>query len=649
MMKHNDTKCHMAKAMDVLNESGRTMTVTAHSSCTDIENFEEGFTCATPDNRSDTASSFKNKRRNVIVALVSVIVIILGTVCVTVLKSDRSQPQDSAAMTDDIDSPMMTEEMIPPVQSPPLDDLPTSEPSTSPAPTLSLITFSPPTSEPTSRPSNKPTARPSNAPSKSPITTNSSTASPVSVSPTDGVIYDAVIVGAGWSGIRAAQVLSNAGASVLVIEANDYIGGRSKTVNTIPGVPTDLGSEWLYTEGDYGSMTSILADSGLVDDAIESKATDSTYASGQVYSQQDGDNQAEMIDEVSIEQMHSKLWSQFLKFKTNLLKAFSDTSYADALEQFIEEIDPSNTDKQFLNHLLNWGEISMAGDTTMLSLSDLIWCWGEDCLGSETHYMSVPGVGFGSTAVSVADSLDADFKLNSKVVSIDYEDSNVIIAYEENGIKKKVTAQTALVTVSLGVLQAGTISFSPTLPESKQDAIDNMGFGLLNKCVMYWNSDDDIVWPEDYWFNLITPEDESSGMWNTFFNPSKLKGVPCLIGWIGGDEALAMEEQTDEEIIQQVMGNLRSMFPEISQPDEVMITRWGQDDNVRGSYSFNKVDRNFNDDASRLKERVGNIWFAGEATNLDTWQGTTVGAWDTGEEAGQDMVAALKRLNSEHI
>jgi len=249
--------------------------------------------------------------------------------------------------------------------------------------------------------------------------------------------------------------------------------------------------------------------------------------------------------------------------------------------------------------------------------------------------MSVPGVGFGSTAVSVADSLDADFKLNSKVVSIDYEESNVIISYEENGIKKKVTAQTALVTVSLGVLQAGTISFSPTLPESKQDAIDNMGFGLLNKCVMYWNSDDDIVWPEDYWFSLlITPEDESSGIWTSFFNPSKLKGVPCLIGLIGGDEALAMEEQTDEEIVQQVMGNLRSMFPAISQPDEVMITRWGQDDNVRGSFSFNKVDRIFNDDASRLKERVGNVWFAGEATDLYELHGTTVGAWDTGEEAG---------------
>ena len=56
---------------------------------------------------------------------------------------------------------------------------------------------------------------------------------------------------------------------------------------------------------------------------------------------------------------------------------------------------------------------------------------------------------------------------------------------------------TRLVTVPLGVLKANTISFVPDLPEKKQDAIDNMGYGLLNKAIMYWNNEDDIVWPDD--------------------------------------------------------------------------------------------------------------------------------------------------------
>ena len=59
-----------------------------------------------------------------------------------------------------------------------------------------------------------------------------------------------------------------------------------------------------------------------------------------------------------------------------------------------------------------------------------------------------------------------------------------------------------------------------------------------------------------------------------------------------------------------------------------------KDDHVRGLYLSNIVGRKFNDDASSLRKRVGNVWFDGEATTLDVWHATTAGAWDTGEEAG---------------
>lgn len=38
-----------------------------------------------------------------------------------------------------------------------------------------------------------------------------------------------------------------------------------------------------------------------------------------------------------------------------------------------------------------------------------------------------------------------------------------------------------LCTVPLGVLKSGALTFHPPLPEWKQQAINNMGFGLLNK------------------------------------------------------------------------------------------------------------------------------------------------------------------------
>ena len=90
----------------------------------------------------------------------------------------------------------------------------------------------------------------------------------------------------------------------------------------------------------------------------------------------------------------------------------------------------------------------------------------------ETNYMGAPGVGWGKVAAKYAKQFvdDGTVRMNSQVKEINTKlDPNfAIVTYvDENGQERTIEARTVLVTVSVGVLKAGTIKFAPRLPSYK--------------------------------------------------------------------------------------------------------------------------------------------------------------------------------------
>eukprot|EP00557_Chaetoceros_sp_GSL56_P000747 CAMPEP_0176497800 /NCGR_PEP_ID=MMETSP0200_2-20121128/11941_1 /TAXON_ID=947934 /ORGANISM="Chaetoceros sp., Strain GSL56" /LENGTH=603 /DNA_ID=CAMNT_0017895885 /DNA_START=290 /DNA_END=2101 /DNA_ORIENTATION=+ len=472
---------------------------------------------------------------------------------------------------------------------------------------------------------------------------------------------DVVVIGAGWAGLKAAQTLVASGKIVLVLEAKDYVGGRARSDNSfVEGSPTELGCEWLYT-GETDMSAYLMEEMGydffpryelhgLNESSIFLSTTTRDEISGQVVKITKVLNDTEKMayNDNIIDAYTSYLRSsaQFFYNNSGNIGVKQDESFADALEEFAWQQSGhlSKENKEVLYLYESELEIEFAGDDKNLSVKEL----GNDAGGyyeGGMRYTSVTGAGFGNIAHEFAKPFLSSIQLNAVVKEINHEhDSVVTVSYDDaNGVSRIAYAQTALVTVSLGVLKAGNIKFTPSLSKEKQDVIDAMGFGGLNKCIMVWDDPRDMVWPkDDLWFSLAAPGEQSYGKWTSFFNPSRYKSAPMLIGWTSGEDAVAIESQSDEEIMNDVMKSLKIMFPTISIPTNYIITRWNSDKHFKGAYAYSHVGRNMTADATNLGQNMNRLWFAGEATDTEGWHGTTIGAWNTGKYAALDILAFLE-------
>lgn len=63
---------------------------------------------------------------------------------------------------------------------------------------------------------------------------------------TDNNDVDVIIVGAGFAGMIAARELSRSGATVIVLDGRDRLGGRTWTKDSIIGLPIEMGGTWVH-------------------------------------------------------------------------------------------------------------------------------------------------------------------------------------------------------------------------------------------------------------------------------------------------------------------------------------------------------------------------------------------------------------------
>jgi monoamine oxidase len=189
----------------------------------------------------------------------------------------------------------------------------------------------------------------------------------------------------------------------------------------------------------------------------------------------------------------------------------------------------------------------------------------------------------------------------------------------------------------LGVLQSGRVRFGEPLHPKRQRAIDGLGMGLLNKCVLRF---DRVFWPKGAdWIDYLSPAQTLWADWTSYLHAT---GQPLLAGFNAARTADEVEALDDRATTALAMEALRAMFGSLV-PDPLgsQISRWRQDPFALGAYSFKAVGTSKKDRKALFgADWEGRLHFAGEAASQGQ-PATVHGALITGRETAKAILPGI--------
>ncbi|EAQ93382.1 hypothetical protein CHGG_01617 [Chaetomium globosum CBS 148.51] len=317
------------------------------------------------------------------------------------------------------------------------------------------------------------------------------------------------------------------------------------------------------------------------------------------------------------------------------------------IAQYKDLLDLTAQDFRLMNwHIANL-EYSNATNYRQLSLQGWDIDAGNEWEGGHSMvvggYQSVPrGLMHLPTSLNV--------KQKSPVSNITYTSGGTTgpatVTCEDGSI---VEADFVVSTIPLGVLKHGNVKFEPPLPSWKSDAIDRLGFGVLNKVILvykepFWDEDRDIfgVLRSPTIRHSLDQKDYASqrGRFFQWFNVTKTSGLPVLIALMAGDAGFDTEQTCNDDLVAEATSILRSVYgSRVPHPIEAVVTRWASDKFARGSYSSAGPDMKA-DDYDTMARPIGNLFFAGEHT-CGTHPATVHGAYLSGLRAASEVLDAM--------
>jgi monoamine oxidase len=415
-----------------------------------------------------------------------------------------------------------------------------------------------------------------------------------------------IVVGAGVAGLAAADAARCAGAEVIVLEARDRIGGRTWTVPLGAG-QVDLGAAWVHNP--VGNPVA----EALSSAAIQARNDGAFYSRMAVWS----DGWVDAPEATVLTAAVEADWDP-----GEALGALRDSDrFVDGVEWFL-----ANRELEGLSaELARFGLLWITGPLVVGALSERISLAGAAAYAEAGGGNLVPAGGYRALVELLSTGLE--IRLGTPVTEIEHGGGEVMV--HSGG--EKYLGDRVVVTVPLGVLRDGSLSFDPPLAPAHADAVERLAMGTLEKVALGFP---ERFWPDSLWQITHVAEDRSFPVW---FDFSRHVGSPTLVALYNPAATPGLAERPAGERVGPALEVLEKMFGSVLEPEEALTSDWAGDPWSRGSYSFIPIGAGVAD-MKRLAEPVSSrLVLAGEATVPESY-GTVHAAFRSGLRAAGHLL-----------
>jgi monoamine oxidase len=447
---------------------------------------------------------------------------------------------------------------------------------------------------------------------------------------------DVLIIGAGAAGLAAARDLAVAGRKVVVLEARERIGGRIFTQRDPPAtIPIELGAEFVH--GKSPELWRVAESAQL--ELYKVSGRHWYFENGKFYRPDD-------------------FWATIERLNEAMKAAGADRS----LKDFLSSVPDDQETLRAKTLLIRYVEGFHAARIDRIGIHGLIKATeaADSIEGNQSFRFRDGYNALAETMRTEAEAYGATIRLNAMVKEIRWSGDGVETVCEGGSVSGSFTADRAIITLPLGVLQtnpgqSGNVRFIPELPPEKKTAIGHLEVGHVLRIVLSFR--------DRFWETLKTRDQDGNPVkfldvgfihcpdlplpiWWTQF-PIR---APVFVGWVAEQDAdrisAPVADATGEALASlvrdQAITSLAKLFDLSTeyirdQLRAVYFHDWQHDPFSRGAYAYAPVS-GLDDQIALSLPVAGILFFAGEATSIGHI-GTVHGSIMSGQRAAREILA----------